>query len=471
VCGVAASVGAWDAVAGIEALLHRGPDACGAWTGGSVALAHTRLAILDLDDRSNQPFRAGSTVVSYNGELWNHAEVRDVLERAGRQFGTTGDTEVVAAALDEWGTGALRRMNGMFAVAWTSDGRHLFAARDRYGEMPLHLARRPGGAVVASELKAIEAITGSPAAEWVEPGEVVTVDASGRLEREFWYRTPAHPGAIRTREEAASRARELIALGCRERAISDVPVCALLSGGVDSSAVLLHLREHVPGLVAFTAVLDERSRDLRCARAVADELDVELVEVSVFPPTARDLEEVVDVIEMPHKAQVEIAWPCLALAREMRDRGFKVVFSGEGSDELWGSYGFAWHAVNAGRNWHHYRRELFLTQHRKNFARCNKVFMAHGVECRLPFLHPPLVEFALSVPAALCFDNRPVDKALLRSAYEGLLPEEVTRRSKQAFQDGLGLKQLIAETIPDARQLYAEEYRRRFEPDDQLELV
>jgi asparagine synthase (glutamine-hydrolysing) len=81
----------------------------------------------------------------------------------------------------------------------------------------------------------------------------------------------------------------------------------------------------------------------------------------------------------------------------MQQDGFKVTFSGEGSDELWGSYGFAYHALKT-QDWHTYRRNLFVTQHRKNFMRCNKIFMAHSVECWLPFLHYPLVEFALSLP-------------------------------------------------------------------------
>ena len=468
-CGVAAARGRADACLALDALAHRGPDARGAVRLGDVTLAHTRLAILDLDARSDQPFRAGDTWVSYNGELWNHAQLRELLEERGRAFHTSGDTEVVATALDEWGEDALPLMNGMFALAWT-DGETLRAARDRYGEIPLHLARPEGAVVVASELKALAAMTGGRVqAEWVLPGEVVTAGPAG-FTRRAWYDLPAVPAAL-TPEDALERLRRLLERGCRERAISDVPVCALLSGGVDSSAILLHLREHVPGLVAFTAVLDERSRDLRCARQVARSLDVELVEVPVDPPDAADLAGVVDAIEMPHKAQVEIGWACLALAREMRRQGLKVVFSGEGSDELWGSYGFAYHATREpGHDWHRYRRDLFLGQHRKNFARCNKVFLAHGVECRLPFLHPSLVEFAMGVPAALCYERRPVEKRLIRDAYEGLLPREVTRRPKQAFQDALGLKDLIAATLPDARAAYAAEYRRAFGSRNQLTL-
>jgi asparagine synthase (glutamine-hydrolysing) len=115
-----------------------------------------------------------------------------------------------------------------------------------------------------------------------------------------------------------------------------------------------------------------------------------------------------------------------------------------------------------GYDWHRYRADLFVGQHRKNFARCNKVFLSHGVECRLPFLHPPLVEFALSVLPDVCYERRPVEKLLIRGAYEGTLPADVTSRPKQAFQDGLGLKKRIADEIASPKAAYQEAFRRRF---------
>jgi asparagine synthase (glutamine-hydrolysing) len=192
------------------------------------------------------------------------------------------------------------------------------------------------------------------------------------------------------------------------------------------------------------------------------------VEVPVPLPTRRDLADVVRRIEMPYKAQVEIGWPCLHLAREMQASGFKVSFSGEGSDELWASYGFSYHVLSRTfsgrkvfggpaaewneeqeRTWCEYRRGLFTAQHAKNFARCNKVFMAHGVECRLPFLHTELVEFALSVPVDVTVVRNAgrgpsKQKAVMYEAWDGLVPDEIVRRHKVAFQDGLGLKDAIA---------------------------
>ena len=460
-CGVVATFGADLDVAarGVAALIHRGPDADGLTSLGKVALGHTRLAILDLDGRSDQPFAYGDVLLSYNGELWNYLRVKADLEALGKTFGTTGDTEVVAAALDTWGVDALPRLNGMFALAWTVDGETLHLARDRYGEVPLHLANQ-WPFCAASEKKALLAMGAHPKAiEDVGPGERVEVTKQG-VRRMRWYDVPLTvlPDDLPTAATAVGR---LIENGAGERTIADVPVCTLLSGGVDSAAVAAVLARRLPRLVAYTAVLDPKSADLRCARQTADYLGIELREVRVPVPTTDDLARVIATIELPHKAQVEIGWACLRLAEVIKGDGFKVTYSGEGSDELWASYGFAYHALQT-QDWHAYRKELFLTQARKNFPRCNKVFMAHSVECRLPFLHPPLVEYAIGLRQDAVQDGRARPKAVIQDAFIGALPPDVLRRPKVAFQDGMGLKAAIAARLPAPERFYRAEYATRF---------
>lgn len=460
-CGIAGQLwGTRDAVRrALDAERHRGPDASAVAERGSLALGHARLAILDLDRRSDQPFERGGVLLSYNGELWNWRALRAELEALGEEFRTGGDTEVVAAALDRWGEDALPRLDGMFALAWTRSGEDVFLARDRFGEVPLHFAlQRPFS--FASELGALLAAGADPRAfEDVGPGEVVRVDASGARRRR-WYFPPAAP-AETTREEAAPRLRELLRASVRKRAISDVPVCALLSGGVDSGAVARFLKEEVPDLVAYTAVFDPKSADLRAARATAEALSLRLEEVRVEAPSAADLAAVVGVVEMPFKAQVEIGWACVRLAERIAADGFKVTFSGEGSDELWGSYGFAYHGLKKA-GWHEYRRDLFLSQARKNFPRCNKVFMRRSIECRLPFLDPGLVEHALSLSREAVQDGRGRPKAVLQDALSGDLPEKVLSRPKVAFQDGMGLKAECERAVADPRRFYAAVYARSF---------
>ncbi len=463
-CGIAGGVGLGTegerrVEAALVATAHRGPDARMFVEDGDVILGHNRLAILDLDPRSDQPFVRNDLVLAYNGELWNYRELRDQLRALGATFRTEGDTEVVAAALELWGEAALSRMNGMWAMAWTHDGRTVSLARDRYGEIPLHFDSASG--TFCSELKGLLAL-GARAWQDVLPGEVVELRAGAGPVRRRWYDAPTAARRAR-REDAAEEILRLLDEGAAARAISDVPVCTLLSGGLDSALIAWALKKRIPELVAYVAVLDPKAPDVRMARFAAEVIGVELREVRVEAPSAVDLAGVVRLVEMPFKAQVEIGWACVALAERMRADGFKVTFSGEGSDELWASYGFADHALRT-EDWHQYRKRLFLDQHRKNFARCNKVFMSRSVECRLPFLHPPLVEYALSLTRDVVQSgqNPSGRKAVLKEAAAPVLPERIWRRAKVAFQDGMGLKRAIENTIADPRRFYELAFRRAF---------
>ncbi len=440
---------------------HRGPDAEGVkvFTDGTV-FGHTRLSIIDLDDRSNQPFEDESDItLIYNGELWNYKELRKELEDAGEFFRTESDTEVVARLLSIDGVQALKRFQGMFAVAWKKgDFGDTYIARDRFGEVPLHYS--PSG-YFASEIKPLLTLGCNPKdIKWVEPGTVIKFH-QGKVSQNRWYRPQTRPityGMPRAAAELFYKIKQ----GTEERLIGDVPMAVLLSGGIDSSAVAFHAAKQSVGL-AYTAVFEDGSADHKAARLVAEKLNLQLVEVKVPAPSADDLKAVVRHIEMPHKAQVEIGWACLFLARAMMDDGIKVVLSGEGSDELWASYGMSYHGIQRD-GWDGFRQKTFVGQHRKNFARCNKIFMSHGVECRLPFLNTELAEFALSLPeSAVKKGTNP--KAVMSQAYEAALPESICNRKKVAFQDkgGLGLKDFIAQEVSDdAKAMYLKEFNEAF---------
>lgn len=454
-CGIVAAFDLGVVERGVEASRHRGPDAVGIVRHAGVSLGHARLAVMDLDARSNQPFAYGRVTISYNGEVWNFRKIREDLRALGCAFKTDGDTEVVAAALDRWGTAALDAFDGMFAVAWTAGDERLFLARDRFGEIPLHW----NDAGAASELKVLQAAGLGPAA-YVPPGGLIMLQDGKAGTVDAWHANAQPEPSTHGFEASAAAIRTALVRGVTDRTMADVPVCTLLSGGLDSTAVAWAAKQAMPGLVAYVAVQDERASDVRMARLAAKAIGCELREVRIPRPTPADLTRTVAAIELPHKAQVEIGWACLVLARRIRDDGFKVVFSGEGSDELFGSYGFAYHGIKA-EGWHAYRRRLFLDQHRKNFARCNKAFMTAGVECRLPFLHPPLVDLAWSLPeASVRRDGRP--KAVLEEAFRDVLPKEILSRSKVAFQDGLGMKKAAATAVADPKRFYREEFEKRY---------
>jgi asparagine synthase (glutamine-hydrolysing) len=466
VCGIIAAAAPLDLTAGLVALAHRGPDATATALVAGIPLGHARLAIQDPSPRSDQPFTDGPVTIAYNGELFNGATVRATIEAAapGRVWATTGDTETFAAALATLGpAAALRLLDGMFAVAW-ADTRHpgtLFLARDRHGEVPLHV-HRAAPLMAASELKAFRAHGRrcGPAVVDVQPGTWWEIRRGHATVTEF-HRLRAVPAPAELGHAAAELARRL-ATAVDRRVIADVPVCSLLSGGIDSAAIALELTRHHPSLVCYTARMDPKSPDLRCARETAAMLGVDLVEVDVPPPTADDLGGVIRQIEMPYKAQIEIAWACLRLAERIAADGFKVTYSGEGSDELWASYGFAYHGLQT-TGWHTYRRDLIAAQAVRNFPRVNKAFMAHAVEARLPFLDPDVVRYALSLPRTAVQDGPSHPKAVLQHAYTGRLPAQVTKRPKLAFQDGLGLKKNIAAGLPNPARFYRAEYRRLYQ--------
>ncbi|WP_327385054.1 asparagine synthetase B family protein [Streptomyces sp. NBC_01207] len=465
-CGIVAAAGLLDLAPALAALAHRGPDSTGTATPAGITLGHTRLAIQDPGPSSAQPFADWPLTVAYNGELFNGPHVRRLVEEVepARTWRTSGDTETVTAALNVLGPArALPALDGMYALAWADERTPgiLHLARDPYGEIPLHV-HRAGPVLAASEVKAFTALGRRAGAAVVDvtPGQWWQVTSSGTISRRTFHTLTARPAPLDP-EQATTALAAALATAVDRRVISDVPVCTLLSGGIDSAAITLELTRHHPDLVAYTARMDPRSADLRCARETAAMLGVTLVEVPVEPPTADDLTHAVQVIEQPHKAQVEIAWPCLALAAAIRSDGFKVTYTGEGSDELWASYGFAYHGL-AKSDWYTYRRDLIATQARKNFPRVNKAFMAHGVEGRLPFLDPDVVALALSMPKAAVQDGRSRPKAVLQRAYLGRLPDRVTTRAKVAFQDGLGLKPLITATLPDPGRYYRAEHSRLY---------
>lgn len=473
-CGIVAGLneratlmGSRPVEAGVYALRHRGPDGEGLVRVDRFDLGHTRLSIIDVDPRSDQPFvyhgNGHTLTLVFNGEIWNYMDLRSELEDLGYTFHTEGDTEVVAALLCNFNPPfGLSKLQGMFAMAWVRDDvpACLQFARDRFGETPLHFS---SDGYVASELKAFKAMgIDLRTVKWVPPGSCGWIHADGFSHKiQTWYGTDPDDVYDDTRDRASFVLRHLVHNGVKERMVADVPVCTLMSGGIDSAAVAFIASGYNPDLVAYTAVMDPRSPDLRSSREICGDLGIRLVEVKVEPPTVEDLGRVVRQIEMPHKAQVEIGWACLKLAEVIGGDGFKVVLSGEGSDELWASYGMAYHGVKK-QGWNPFRHLLYKGQHRKNFARCNKIFMARGVECRLPFLNTGLAEYALGLPQDVVQEGNSRPKAVLQEAFRGLLPDSIVDRRKLAFQDAMGLKTDISERISDPKRLYKAEFDKAY---------
>lgn len=427
-------------------LAHRGPDGSGVATSGPAVHGHVRLALRDLSDASAQPYRLGSGLLSFVGEIWNYQELRADLSALGRTFHTSGDTEVLAVALDEWGEAALPHLDGMFTFAWSKGESHILA-RDRFGKVPLYVHRRGQGFAWASERKGLG--LDHPGAA-LPPGAILDL-GTGHVRR--WYVLPRHCNTNRS-------VLGLLEDGVATRLVADAPLCCLISGGLDSSLILTIARRSRPDIVAYTAVHDGASADLRSARRLCAEAEVRLVEVPVPAPTPASLTAAVQAIEISSKAQVEIAALCIPLACAIASDGFKACLSGEAADELFGGYGSMCikgsSADDAG--WRAIRVQQLEKMARGNFVRTNKAFMAAGVECRLPFMHRPLVETVLAMGKA----EAPPGKGALKRAASGVLPAWVINRPKDTFQGGAGLSAAAEAILADPAAYYRAETRRLF---------
>lgn len=448
-CGVAGSwQAAWDVEDALRRIRHRGPDAQGVEREGDVVHGHVRLSILDLDARSDQPYRVPGGLLSYVGECWNYRELRRDLEVRGVEFVTEGDTEVVARTIEAHGVhDALLLMRGQYALAWTETGGDTWLARDRLGEVPLYLREAdgsllgPGGVTWASERRAWDPpyaadAVAVPAGHYVRLGDV--------LDWRRYYEPRTEPATDVTPGLVLSLVEEAV----EDRLQADVPVAFLASGGLDSSLILAIVARNRPDVVAYRARLRGReSRDWDAAERVCQALGVELrdVEVDHHDGTARDA---VRVIETPMKAQVEIAGLCLPLAERISRDGFRVVLSGEGADELFGGYGNLARKATSDAAWVEARRSSVAKQSRANCVRTNKAFMAHAVEARLPFLDHRLVDLVLPLGLEAC----PPGKGLLKDAARGLVPDEIIDQPKRTFQGGAGAQE-AADDLYDGEQV------------------
>ena len=449
-CGILGSFlnPAFDVSARLDLIRHRGPDGSGVVSIGPAVHGHVRLSLIDLTDGSAQPFKQDEGVLSFVGEVWNYREVRQELEALGRRFNTSGDTEVLAQALAEWDLDALPRLEGMFAFAWSRGDRHILG-RDRYGKVPLYVSRRNDGFAWSSERKGL-------GREWpataIQPGSILDM-TTGRIV--VWYDLP--------QVVIGNRAlMDYLEDGVVARLNADAPLCCLISGGLDSSLILALARRHKPDVVAYTAILDDGAADLAAARRLCKENEVRLIEVRVKEPTSADLTEAARVIEISSKAQVEIAAMCIPLAKAISADGFKACLSGEAADELFGGYGNMCikgaSADDAG--WRAIRIAQLQKMARGNFVRCNKAFMAAGVECRLPFMERNLVERVMAMNKLEC----PPGKKALKVAASGIVPEWIIKRQKDTFQGGAGMDAAAARVLADPAAFYRAEIGKLYGP-------
>lgn len=354
-----------------EAMVHRGPDDAGLYMSpdNRLGLANCRLAIRDLSSAGHMPMSNadGMIWITYNGEIYNIDELRPELECLGYTFRSRSDTEVILHGYEAWGDEIVQRLRGMFAFAIltlersTSNVQRLFLARDRLGIKPLYYAVTSKGFLFASELKALQAsglisrqispvglvgylMLGSVPNPWTIydgvcalPPASTLVWGDGRIEIKRYWELPVDTVEMLRYEEAVEQTRVLLEEAVRIRLVSDVPLGAFLSGGLDSSAVVALMRRASNGPIYTCSMVfeEEEYSEASYARSVAEAVGAEHYErVIMAQDVVNELDRIIWAMDQPTVDGVNTYF----VSKTAREAGLTVALSGLGGDELFGGY-------------------------------------------------------------------------------------------------------------------------------------
>lgn len=506
----------------LETMKHRGPDGAGVWKGENCTLLHTRLAVIDPANGS-QPmvFQRGEKtyVLIYNGELYNTPELRSELENLGHDFTTQTDTEVVLHSYVQWGEECVSRLNGIFSFAvWEEHTRRLFLARDRIGVKPLFFMLYAGGMLFASEIKTMLRYPGVRAEldslgaaqlmllgpgrlpgsgifrgiEELRPGYCGYYVCGKWIPRCYWkLRDRVHTHSF---DETVENIRYLVCDSITRQMVSDVPIGAFLSGGLDSSLICsvcaqrmdVPLKafslDYVDNDVYFKASKFQPNADPHYITVMAQTLGVEHHWTVLSPEElVGELENATEARDLPGMADVDFS--LLAFSRNIREH-VKVALSGECADEIFGGYpwyrdpqvreceGFPWARnkdlrlelcapglrnqlpdgdlvmdtyMQTCRDSDILPENTPLERRMKEMVNLNfswfmqtlldrkdRMSMATSLEVRVPFCDYRIAEYMYAIPWEWK-DYRGVEKGLLRYAMTGLLPEEILWRKKSPY--------------------------------------
>ena len=346
-----------------DAIRHRGPDEDGYYLNGSAGLAMRRLAIIDLKS-GQQPIHNHdrSSWIVFNGEIYNYLELREKLEKLGHTFYTNSDTEAIVHAYDQYGADCPNHLRGMFAFAiWNERTQELFLARDRVGKKPLLYAHVNGQLIFASEFTALllhpdvsrdiepaaldyylsfmcipAPLTAYKAIQKLEPGHWLRW-RNGEVERQRYWQPDFTKKIKISEEEAGERTVEILREAVRVRLMSEVPLGAFLSGGIDSSAVVaLMAQESSERVKTFSIGFDEKDfSELHHAKRIADYVGAEHHEFVVRPDAMEVLPILVEHYGEPYADSSAV--PTYYVARETR-RHVTVALNGDGGDESFAGY-------------------------------------------------------------------------------------------------------------------------------------
>lgn len=352
---------------------HRGPDDGGMEfieaDGFSLGLGHRRLAIIDVSSAGHQPMNDVQTGhwITFNGEIYNFRELRCELEKNGHVFRTGTDTEVILKGYAEWGTECVRRLRGIFAFGiWDASRKRLLLARDHLGVKPLYYRFRDDVFLFASEVRALLAtgLTGTKldydglrsylaygsvqepftmvqGIRSLEAGNFMVWDKGAARTERYWKLPQPEPGSYNVSKKLYEEAAHCLFDAVDSQLISDVPLGAFLSGGIDSTAIAALMRQSNKGKVrTFSIVFNEKAFDERdWSRLAAREIGTEHAELELTGEMVRrDLPEALKSFDQPSTDGFNTYY----VSKAVREAGLTVALSGVGGDELFGGYGGFW---------------------------------------------------------------------------------------------------------------------------------
>ncbi|XP_047971861.1 asparagine synthetase [glutamine-hydrolyzing] [Salvia hispanica] len=455
-------------------LKHRGPDWSGLYQHGDFYLAHQRLAIVD-PASGDQPLynEDKKIVVTVNGEIYNHEELRKLLPN--HKFHTGSDCDVIAHLYEEYGDKFLDMLDGMFSfVLLDCRDNSFLVARDAIGITSLYIGWGLDGSIwISSELKGLH--DECEHFEAFPPGHLYS-SKSGGLKR--WYNPPWFSESIPSTPYDPLVLRRAFENAVIKRLMTDVPFGVLLSGGLDSSLVASVTSRYMAGtkaakqwgsqLHSFCVGL-EGSPDLKAAKEVADYLGTVHHE---FHFTVQDgidaIEDVIYHIETYDVTTIRASTPMFLMSRKIKSLGVKMVLSGEGADEIFGGYLYFHKAPNK-EEFHRENCRKLKALHQYDCLRANKATSAWGLEARVPFLDKEFLNVAMSIDPEWKLikpDQGRIEKWIMRRAFDDeerpYLPKHILYRQKEQFSDGVGyswidgLKAHAEEHVTDRMMLNAD---------------
>jgi len=455
-------------------LRHRGPDWTGIYCKGKNILCHERLSVID-PESGDQPLYSqdGTVVLAVNGEMYNHAGIRESLQKEGFEFKTKSDCEILIPLYEKYGESMMKKCKllGMYAfVIFDEKTDSYFAARDHIGIIPMYIGyARDGSIWFSSELKAIQ--DHCETFECFPPGH----SYSSRTHKfEKWYDPSwANPANCPKVTIEPKQLQEALVASVKSHLMSDVPFGVLLSGGLDSSLIASIMARNLPKnsawprLHSFSIGL-KGSPDLKAARDVAKFLGSIHHEMNFTVQDGLDaISDVVYMTETYDVTSIRASTPMYLMARKIKATGVKMVLSGEGADEIFGGYLY-FHKCPDAQEMHEETIRKISQLHKYDCLRANKSMMAWGVESRVPFLDHDFLKFSMTFDPAqkMCEGadgKHRIEKHILRSAFDvgkeeasdhpakkrklndgnpakemPYLPDSVLWRQKEQFSDGVG---------------------------------